>query len=80
MLKHQSSRRFPLVAFLIIVVGALTIGPVVMLVIGSFSEGIGAIGKFTTDKPSLLTPIPRFPKRFSTQSSSPWGPRVSQRP
>jgi iron(III) transport system permease protein len=61
-LKHQSSRRFPLVAFLIIVVGALTIGPVVMLVIGSFSEGIGAIGKFTTDKYVAAYTDPTLPK------------------
>ena len=62
MLNHRSSRRFPLVAFLIIIVSALTIGPVVMLVIGSFSEGIGAIGKFTTDKYVAAYTDPSLPK------------------
>jgi iron(III) transport system permease protein len=35
---------------LIAIVGALTICPVLMLVLGSFSEGLTAFGKFTTDK------------------------------
>ena len=62
MLNHQSSRHFPLVGLLIIIVGALTVGPVVMLVIGSFSEGIGAIGKFTTDKYVAAYTDPTLPK------------------
>ena len=44
-LGRQSRLRLPLVGILIIAVGALTIGPVLMLVIGSFSKGIGAIGQ-----------------------------------
>ena len=47
---NQTNRHVPLTALLILIVGGLTIGPVLMLIIGSFSEGIGAIGKFTLDK------------------------------
>jgi iron(III) transport system permease protein len=61
-LERQSSRRIPLVVILIIIVGALTVGPVVMLVIGSFSEGIGAIGTFTTDKYVAAYTDPALPK------------------
>jgi iron(III) transport system permease protein len=39
-----------MVTTLILIVGALTVGPVVMLILGSFSEGIGALGRFTTQK------------------------------
>ena len=35
---------------LIAIVGALTVCPVLMLVLGSFSEGLTAFGDFTTDK------------------------------
>jgi iron(III) transport system permease protein len=35
---------------LIAIVGFLTVCPVVMLVLGSFSEGLTAFGRFTTDK------------------------------
>ncbi|MBI3045195.1 MAG: iron ABC transporter permease [Betaproteobacteria bacterium] len=35
---------------LILIVGVLTVGPVVMLVLGSFSEGLTAFGQFTLDK------------------------------
>jgi len=35
---------------LIAIVGALTVFPVLMLVLGSFSEGLTAFGQFTTDK------------------------------
>ena len=35
---------------LIAIVGALTVCPVLMLVLGSFSEGLTAFGQFTTDK------------------------------
>jgi iron(III) transport system permease protein len=35
---------------LIAVVGALTVFPVLMLMLGSFSEGLTAFGQFTTDK------------------------------
>ena len=39
-----------LTPFLIAVVGFLTVCPVVMLVLGSFSEGLGAFGRFTLQK------------------------------
>lgn len=35
---------------LVLIVGALTVCPVVMLVLGSFSEGLTAFGSFTLDK------------------------------
>src|SRR5690625_380405 len=35
---------------LVVVVGGLTLGPAVMLIVGSFSEGLGAFGTFTLDK------------------------------
>ncbi len=35
---------------LILIVGVLTVGPVVMLILGSFSEGLTAFGRFTLDK------------------------------
>jgi len=65
-LEHQSRARVrvgvPLVGILIVAVGALTIGPVLMLVIGSFSKGIGAIGAFTTDKYIAAYTDPALPK------------------
>lgn len=42
--------RTALTPSLIAIVGFLTVCPVVMLVFGSFSEGIGAFGKFTLEK------------------------------
>lgn len=62
MLERKSALRFPLVGILILVVGALTVGPVVMLVVGSFSEGIGALGKFTIDKYVAAYTDPVLPK------------------
>ncbi len=50
MLKRQRLFHSPMVTTLILIVGALTVGPVVMLILGSFSEGIGALGRFTTQK------------------------------
>jgi len=61
-LGRQSRLRLPLVGILIIAVGALTIGPVLMLVIGSFSKGIGAIGTFTIDKYVAAYTDPTLPK------------------
>ncbi|UCD77181.1 MAG: iron ABC transporter permease [Desulfobacterales bacterium] len=45
-----SSRRSALTPTLIAIVGFLTVCPVVMLVLGSFSEGLGAFGGFTLNK------------------------------
>jgi len=46
----MTARRSKLAPALIILVGFLTVCPVVMLVLGSFSEGLGAFGSFTLDK------------------------------
>jgi iron(III) transport system permease protein len=43
-------RRTALTPSLIIIVGFLTVCPVVMLILGSFSEGLGAFGTFTLAK------------------------------
>ncbi len=52
---------FPLLVVLILVVGSLTVGPVLMLVLGSLSEGIGAFGVFTFDKYITAYTDPAFP-------------------
>jgi iron(III) transport system permease protein len=44
------SRRLTLTPFLIVIVGFLTVCPVLMLVLGSFSKGFGAFGQFTLEK------------------------------
>ncbi|MCX7155694.1 MAG: iron ABC transporter permease [Rhodocyclales bacterium] len=46
----MDSARTRLTWLLIAIVGALTVCPVVMLVLGSFSEGLTAFGHFTVDK------------------------------
>ncbi|MBU1002354.1 MAG: iron ABC transporter permease [Proteobacteria bacterium] len=47
----MSSQNRPILTWsLITVVGLLTVCPVVMLLFGSFSEGLGAFGTFTLDK------------------------------
>ena len=46
----MSGRRSALTPSLIVIVGFLTVCPVVMLVLGSFSEGLDAFGSFTLDK------------------------------
>ena len=43
-------KRPPLTPTLIVIVGLLTISPVLMLVVGSFSEGFGTFGNFTVAK------------------------------
>lgn len=62
MFKSQKNPHFPLIALLIIIVSILTVGPVVMLIVGSFSEGIGAVGKFTTAKYIAAYTDPALPK------------------
>src|SRR5512139_3311302 len=42
--------RTTLTPYLIVIVGFLTVCPVVMLLLGSFSEGLGAFGTFTLQK------------------------------
>ncbi len=44
------NKRSVLTPTLIAIVGFLTVCPVVMLIFGSFSTGLGAFGKFTLDK------------------------------
>ncbi|NOY86331.1 MAG: iron ABC transporter permease [Deltaproteobacteria bacterium] len=44
------TRRVPLTPSLILIVGFLTVCPVLMLVLGSFSEGFGSFGVFTVQK------------------------------
>jgi len=44
------SARKALTPTLIVIVGFLTVSPVVMLLLGSFSEGLGAFGTFTLEK------------------------------
>ena len=46
----MSNKRSALTPSLIVIVGFLTVCPVVMLVFGSFSEGLGAFGNFTLEK------------------------------
>ena len=46
----MSGRKSALTPSLIVLVGFLTVCPVVMLVFGSFSEGLGAFGSFTLAK------------------------------
>ena len=46
----MTSKRSALTPSLIVIVGFLTVCPVVMLVFGSFSEGLGAFGNFTLEK------------------------------
>jgi iron(III) transport system permease protein len=43
-------KRPPLTPTLIVIVGLLTVSPVLMLVVGSFSEGFGTFGNFTVGK------------------------------
>ena len=62
LVKRQRLLGSPLVITLILIVGALTVGPVVMLMLGSFSEGIGALGKFTTEKYVAAYTDPALPE------------------
>ncbi len=52
--------RAALTPSLIIIVGFLTVCPVVMLIFGSFSEGLGAFGSFTLDKYTQAYTDPEF--------------------
>ena len=46
----MTSRRITLTPVLILIVGFLTVCPVLMLILGSFSRGLGAFGQFTFEK------------------------------
>ena len=52
--------RAALTPSLIIIVGFLTVCPVIMLIFGSFSEGLGAFGSFTLDKYTQAYTDPEF--------------------
>ena len=52
--------RTALTPSLIVIVGFLTVCPIIMLVFGSFSEGLGAFGSFTLDKYILAYTDPDF--------------------
>ena len=59
----MSRPRFsPLTSLFVIIVGCLTVGPVLMLVLGSFSRGIGAFGAFTVEKYIRVYTDPTLPK------------------
>lgn len=49
-LKRHLPPHFPLIAILLVLLVILTVGPVVMLLIGSVSEGMNALGTFTLNK------------------------------
>ncbi|MDT8396962.1 MAG: ABC transporter permease subunit, partial [bacterium] len=53
-------RRLTLTPFLIVIVGLLTVCPVLMLVLGSFSRGFGAFGQFTLEKYAAAYTDPAF--------------------
>jgi len=53
-------RKPPLTPSLIAIVGFLTVCPVVMLVIGSFSRGFGTFGRFTLEKYAAAYTDPAF--------------------
>lgn len=53
-------RNVKLTLILIVIVGLLTVSPVMMLVFGSFSEGIDAFGKFTLEKYKSVYSDPEF--------------------
>ncbi|HEX8978381.1 MAG TPA: iron ABC transporter permease [Parasulfuritortus sp.] len=46
----QTQAKTKLTLSLILIVGVLTVGPIVMLLFGSFSKGLSAFGSFTLDK------------------------------
>jgi iron(III) transport system permease protein len=56
----QFNTRTALTPSLIAIVGFLTVCPVVMLLLGSFSEGLGAFGSFTLEKYIIAYTDPAF--------------------
>ena len=46
----QAGSKSKLTFTLILIVGVLTVGPIAMLLLGSFSKGLTAFGSFTLDK------------------------------
>ncbi len=60
-LSNRLPPHFPLMALLIALLTMLTVGPVVMLLLGSVSEGMHALGTFTGQKYISAYTHPRFP-------------------
>ncbi|HET8984834.1 MAG TPA: iron ABC transporter permease [Trueperaceae bacterium] len=56
---HSAKTGF-LTLFLVVVVGVLTLAPAIMLVVGSFSQGLGAFGDFTLEKYVRVYTDPRL--------------------
>ncbi|MFA5551376.1 MAG: iron ABC transporter permease [Trueperaceae bacterium] len=56
----HSSKTAYLTLFLVVVVGILTLAPAIMLVVGSFSQGLGAFGDFTLEKYVRVYTDPRL--------------------
>ena len=47
---------------LIVIVGLLTVSPVIMLVFGSFTKGLSAFGAFTLEK--YISVVNEYPSRL----------------
>ena len=56
----QRNRSSIATGVLLVIVAGLTLGPAVMLVVGSFSEGLGALGAFTVEKYAEVYTDPRL--------------------
>lgn len=56
----QQSRTKLITTLLVVVVGLLTLAPAIMLIVGSFSEGLGAFGTFTLEKYRRVYTDPRL--------------------
>lgn len=56
----HSSKTAYLTLFLVVIVGILTLAPAIMLVVGSFSKGLGAFGDFTVEKYVRVYTDPRL--------------------
>lgn len=55
-----ANRTTYLTIFLVAVVGVLTLAPALMLIVGSFTKGLGAFGDFTLEKYVRVYTDPRF--------------------
>jgi iron(III) transport system permease protein len=56
----HSSKTAYLTLILVVIVGILTLAPAIMLVVGSFSQGLGAFGDFTLEKYVRVYTDPRL--------------------
>ena len=62
----MKNRRITLTPVLILIVGFLTVCPVLMLILGSFSKGLGAFGQFTLEKYIAAYTDPAFAESVET--------------